>query len=144
MNPIASRIPFLSSAFAAAVGASVIVEPSPTAAQAASPVGQWQCYFGTRNPRGGAAEMRFAIAIGSDGSAYGQGAESSAMGMHPFRFQGRWQMNRAEFLVQGQQVSDMGLQPFFFSSTIRSQGQMSAQANFPNGNVVVTTCQRMG
>ena len=130
----------------AALAALIAFVSVPAAAQGVTVTGSWACTYGVRDTgplQRPAVYMEFQMQVLSNGGAQGQGYMAGGAGQFPMSFQGNWQLTGNEFIVQGQMMA-LYPAPFAFGATVLNPSQMSSTINAPDGNVIASTCQRIG
>ncbi|WP_323766386.1 hypothetical protein [Marinovum sp.] len=86
------------------------------------------------------------MALYTNQQAEGQGLDMSGSGQFPFSFQGQWQVNGRQIVVQGSKSGGVGFAPtsFFFQSAFISEGEMAFTHHYDNGQVYASRCLRIG
>ena len=118
----------------------------PAAAQGVNVAGSWSRTYGVRDTgplQRPAVYMEFQMQVLPNGTAQGQGYMAGGAGQFPMSFQGNWQLAGSDFIVQGQMMA-LYPAPFAFGATVLNPSQMSSTINAPDGNVIASTCQRIG
>ena len=116
------------------------------AAQGVNVAGSWSCTYGVRDTgplQRPAVYMEFQMQVLPNGTAQGQGYMAGGAGQFPMSFQGNWQLAGSDFILQGQMMA-LYPAPFTFGATVLNPSQMSSTINAPDGNVIASTCQRIG
>ncbi len=130
----------------AALAALIAFVSVPAVAQGVDVTGSWACTYGVRDTgplQRPAVYMEFQMQVLPCGSAQGQGTMAGGAGQFPMSFQGNWQLVGSDFIVQGQMMA-LYPAPFAFGAMVLNSSQMSSTINAPDGNVIASTCQRIG
>lgn len=128
---------------AAALSAAVV----PVQTAASSVEGSWVCEYGaydTSLQQRPAIYMQFDLALYGGGQAQVQGVVASSVGSYPMAVNGSWTVFGSDLVVVGQMSSYFGPMPFEFGARVVNDSYMHSSYNAPDGNIITSSCRRLG
>ncbi len=129
-------------ALVAGVGGSAVAQQQQNAQPS-----YWTCEVVSQAPTGKfrTSGMTFQVQINPDFTAVGQGTQTGGGLVTQMSFQGRWQQNGKDVMIQGQMQTQMlGVRPFYFQSRAVSDTMLSYNTVLTGGGKYASQCQRTG